>query len=59
MLRKDETMFKVKSIIERWFNQKTKQETFQIRNKCNREEERLFIQRDSLIHLRSEQGGNN
>jgi hypothetical protein len=48
---------KVKSINERWFNQKTKQDTFQIGNKCNREQESLFIQRDSLIHLRSERGG--
>jgi len=47
----------MKSINERWFNQKTKQETFQIGNKCNREQESLFIQRDSLIHLRSDWGG--
>ncbi|KAL7474074.1 hypothetical protein ACHAWX_000013 [Stephanocyclus meneghinianus] len=43
---------KVKTINERCFNQKTKQETFQIGNTCNREQKR-----DSLIHLRSERGG--
>ena len=48
---------KMKSINERWFDQKTKQETFRIGNECNREQENLFIQRDSLICLRSEWGG--
>ncbi|KAL7484617.1 hypothetical protein ACHAW6_010253 [Cyclotella cf. meneghiniana] len=48
---------KVKSINERWFNQKTKLDAFRTGNKCNKEQESLFIQRDSLIHLWSERGG--
>ena len=46
----------VKSINDWWLNQKTKQETFQLGNKLNREQESLLIQRDSLIHIRSEWG---